>query len=617
MTRRDAEAADQGPGHSIEPPTPTALYAAGLAHLQAGRPLDAQLCCEEALAREPSHADSLQLMGLIALQTSQIDHAVEWLSRAVRVDPKPEYLCALGFALKHAGRLDEAMAVFDKAVQLRPGDAELWRQLGGVLAALDRRDEALIVYQHVLTLDPRHAEAAHASGVLLQQMERFEDALAQFDRCIACQGDNTAALFARARTLRALRRHEACLADYHRLHALSPGDATICNNIGEALLQQGRNEDGIAWFDKALQLHPDQADVLGNKGIALHRLGRFDEAIGVYARVHALDPGDGRSLWQIAHLHLQTGDYARGWAEREARWLVDDFAPDYPKFTQPKWLGQGEVRGKTILICSDEGFGDTLQFARYLPLLAARGASIVLMVQPALCPLLAGLAGVSACLPYGTRQLPPFDLHCPIMSLPLAFGTTLDTIPTASYLPPPAAARVQAWGQRLGAHDRLRVGLAWSGNPKQANDGNRSMPLAGLGPLLGCDASFVSLQKDVRPGDKAFLEAHGEIVDLTAEIADFADTAALIENLDLVITVCTSVAHLAATLGRPTWVMLPYVGDWRWLTGRDDSPWYPAARLFRQDETRHFSSVVARVRTELVAAIAAFRSRAAGPAALC
>lgn len=616
MNRRDAEAADHSRPLKLDtdpsaPTTPAALHATGLAHLHAGRPLDAQLCCEQALAIDPGHTDSLQLLGLIALQAQQYDHAVEWLSRAIRIDPKPESLSALGFTLKQAGRPGEALAVFDKAVQLRPDDAELWKQLGGALAALDRRDEALAVYQHVLKLDPRHFEAAHACALLLQQMERPEEALVYFNLCVEWLPDNVPTLLARARLLRALERYPECLADYRRLHALVPDDATICNNIGNALLALHRHEEGLAWFDRALLLAPDHVEVLNNKGIALCQLHRVGEAIEVYTRASAVDPKHGRSAWQLAHLHLQTGDYARGWAEREARWLIADFAADYPKLPpEKKWLGQEDVRGRTILICSDEGFGDTLQFARYVPLLAGRGASIVLMVQPALCPLLAGLPGVISCIPYGAKDLPAFDLHCPIMSLPLAFGTTLDSIPPASYLPPLPATRVQDWADRLHPHDRLRVGLVWSGNPRQGNDRNRSMPLATLAPLLDCKATFVSLQKDVRPDDRAYLATRHEIIDLTAAVTDFVDTAALIENLDLVITVCTSVAHLAGTLGRPTWVMLPFFGDWRWLADRSDSPWYPSVRLFRQDGSRSYAGVVQKVCTELEARISEFRASA-------
>jgi tetratricopeptide (TPR) repeat protein len=609
MIRRDAESGqgtDIGTGTEPSAPTPAALYEMGLTHLRAGRQLDAQLCCEQALAIDPGHADSLQLMGLIALNAQQIDHAIEWLSRAIRQDPRPEYLSAAGFALKQAGRLEDALAVFDRAVQLKPDDTELWKQFGGVLVALNRPAEALAAYQHVLTLDSGHVEAAHASGLLLYQMERFEEALVRFDLCNDVLPDHAPTLFERARTLRALKRHKESLALYLHLHAQSPDDPTICNNIGDALLGLDRYDEGLAWFDKALKLRPDFVEVIVNKAFALFQLGRLDEAKVAYARAKMLDPRDTRSAWQLAHLHLLTGDFWRGWLEREARWKVLDFSPDYPKLSQPKWLGGEDIRGKTILVCIDEGLGDAQQFARYVPMLAARGANIVLVVQDALRPLLAGLPGVSHCLAFGARELPPFDLHCPIMSLPLAFGTTLKTIPPASYLPPLPAARVRAWGELLSAHDRLRVGLVWSGNPRQGNDRNRSMPFRTLTPLLDLNASFVSLQKDVRPNDKAVLATRADIIDLSAELTDFVETAAAIQNLDLVITVCTSVAHLAGTLGKETWVMLPYVGDWRWLVGRDDSPWYPSVKLFRQDETRDYAGVVARVRAALEARISRF-----------
>jgi hypothetical protein len=259
-----------------------------------------------------------------------------------------------------------------------------------------------------------------------------------------------------------------------------------------------------------------------------------------------------------------------------------------------------------LLLCADEGFGDTIQFARFVPMLAKRGARIILVVQDALQPLLSGTSGVSECLPFSAKKFPPFDLHCPIMSLPLALGATLKTIPPADYVPPLPAERVQAWRARLGPRTRLRVGLVWSGNPKQGDDRNRSMPLAKLTPLLGVDATFVSLQKDPRPDDKARLADLADVIDPSADLGDFVETAALVSCLDLVITVCTSVAHLAATLGCPTWVMLPYVGDWRWLTSRDDSPWYPSVRLFRQDVTRDYAVVVDRVRQELARMISAF-----------
>jgi tetratricopeptide (TPR) repeat protein len=609
MNRRERRVAAKGSKTrptSSERKAPAAFYETGLRHLQAGRDLDAQLCCQQALAIDAHHADSLYLMGLLCLRTRQYDHAAEWLARAFSKTPRAEYLSALGITLKQAGRLEDAASVFNKALQLKPDSAELWRHLGGVLSALKRSADALLSYQRALGLNPDDVEAAYQAGALLLQLERFEEALAHFNRCDVLRRDHAPTLHMRARALRGLKRYRECLADNRRAHALDPADAIFCNNVADALTLLGEYEEALEWFDRALRLRPDLVEVLSNKGFALSQLHRFDEAIELYQRrVLVFDPHNAKGMWALAHLHLQIGDFEAGWAEREARWNVPDFSPEYPKFPQAKWLGKEDIKGKTVLICIDEGLGDTLQFARYVPLVVARGANVVLVVQEALCPLLAALPGVTHCVPFGTEDLPPFDLHCPIMSLPLAFGTTLETIPPSSYLPPLPSARVKAWGDRLGVHDRLRVGLVWSGNPRQRNDHNRSMPLAMLSPLLDLDATFVSLQKDVRPDDKVLLAAHTEIIDPTSDLTDFVETAALIQNLDLVITVCTSVAHLAGTLGRETWVMLPHLGDWRWLLDRDDSPWYPTVRLFRQDERRDYASVVARVRTELLARIVA------------
>jgi Flp pilus assembly protein TadD len=516
--------------------------------------------------------------------------------------------------------------------------------MGGVLSALDRSAEALLAYQHVLKLDPRHWEAAYHSGLLLHHAQRFEEALVQFDLSDACRPDHAATLAARARTLRSLKQFERCLADNKRAQTLDPGNAVICNNIGDALLQLDRHKDALTWFDTSLKLQPDLAEVLVNRGFALIQLHRFDEALETYRRARELDPDNAKAAYHLSHLQLLTGDTSAGWALREARWRMPEHSAEYPKFSQPKWLGHESIEGKTVLVHFDEGLGDTIQFARYAPLLAARGARVVLVVQDALHPLMSGLPGVAECLPASATSLPSFDLpafdfHCPTMTLPLAFGTTTQTIPPANYLPPVAAVRVDAWNKRLGAHDRLRVGLVWSGNPKQGNDRNRSMPLQTLMPLLDLDARFISLQKDVRLGDQTLLRERADatllreragatllreragatllreradIIDLTADCTDFVETAALVANVDVVVTVCTSVAHLAATMGRPTWVLLPYVPDWRWLLKRDDSPWYPSVRLFRQDETRDYAGVVARLRAELINEIAKFDSSKSG-----
>ncbi len=587
--------------------SPAALYEAGLHHLGGGRLLDAQVCCEQALAADPNHADSLALLGIVALQTGQHDHAVAWFSRAIRQTPKIDYLTSLGFTLKQMGRLDDALAVFDKAIQLKPDEAELWKHMGGVLLALDRGAEALLSYQHALTIDPAHREAAFQSGLLLHQQQRYEEAVRAFGVCLTQQPDDLQSLQMRARCVRELKLYDDYLADCERAHALAPTEPMVCNNLGDAFVCLGRSAEALPWFDQALALRPDFVEVLLNKGFALLQLLRFEDAAAVYRQILALVPDHPKAAWQLAHIELQCGDFVSGWARREARWAMPDFSIDYPRFAESKWLGHEDIAGKTILIEEDEGFGDTIQFARYVPMVAARGAKVILVVREALRPLMAGIDGVTQCLAYAPDlQRPVFDMHCPVMSLPLAFGTTLDTIPPPSYLPPLPAERIAAWERRLGAHDRLRVGLVWSGNPHQGNDRNRSMPLATLLPLLDLGADFISLQKELRPADKAVLAQQSGIRDLTAELTDFVETAALISCLDVVVTVCTSVAHLAATLGRPTWIMLPHLADWRWLRDRDDSPWYPSARLFRQDASCRYEPVVERVRGELAAKAAGF-----------
>jgi hypothetical protein len=324
-----------------------------------------------------------------------------------------------------------------------------------------------------------------------------------------------------------------------------------------------------------------------------------------------IDPQNPTLVWNLALFQLWLGDFEAGWRGREARWNVPGIAEGYPKLDTAMWVGEEPVAGKTVAVCQDEGVGDAIQFARYVPMLAARGARVILVVNEQLCPLLSGLSGVFHCLPKKQGMVvPPFDLHIAIDSLPLAFGTRLDSIPPGkNYLPPPEPHHVQAWEDRLGSRERLRVGLVWSGNPRHMNDHNRSMPLRLLAPILGVDALFVSLQKNPRPQDAETLRECKDIVDHTAYLTDFAETAALVSCLDLVITVDTSVAHLAGALGRPTWILLPYVADWRWLLHREDSPWYPTVRLFRQSETREYGSVIERVRTELSAMAETWRSR--------
>ncbi len=579
--------------------TAAALCEAGLRHLRAEQYLDAQLCCEQVLAADPDHADTLHLMGLLSFQVEHHDLAVEWFSRAIRQDAKPQYLLSLGAALQNQGRLEEALQAFEKAAQLRPDAAVLHKFIGDLLVKLNRADQAIVNFQRALELDPRDRDAAFSAATLYFQLGRLDEALSCFNLCDHLQPDHAATLQKRALVLCGLNRFEEALADAERAHALDPSNAEAVSRTGTILKSLGRNDEALIWFDRSLKLRPRHVETLNHKAMSLIELRRFDEAFAVLDQAKAIDPAHAATAWNVALLRMLTGNFEAGWAGREARWKM--LPPgEASRIAKPIWLGDESIEGKTILLHSDEGLGDAIQFARYVPMVAARGARVILAVEDALQPLLSRLTGVWQCIPKSAGAPEAFDLHCPLSSLPLAFGTRLDSIPAGKfYLPPPAAESVSDWESRLGPRKGPRVGLVWSGNPKHDNDRNRSIPLRMLGRILGVDATFISLQRDLRPDDRTALAARPEIVDLTAHLSDFAETAALVSCLDLVITVDTSVAHLAAALGCPTWILLPYTPDYRWLLDRNDSPWYPTVRLFRQTASREYESVLDSVRTEL------------------
>jgi Flp pilus assembly protein TadD len=548
MDREHPVAAEQGKLDSTVPAADdlAAMLNAVLGEMRAGRYLEAQILCRQLLERSPDNPEILHLMGLVCFNAKQFDHAVEWASRALRINAKPTYLTTLGTVLLNLGRRDDAVRVFDKAVQLKPDDAALWSNLAHALIEVGQVSDALL-----------------------------------------------------------------CLA---RAHQLDPQNPKIRNDLGHGFMLLNRHEEALSWFDRALEIGPHSVETLNNKAFSLTRLHRFDEALAVYARSKAASPDNAATDFNVALLQMLTGSFNAGWLGREARFRLPSPTP-YPDFREPRWFGDQDVAGKTILLYADEGLGDSIQFVRYVPMVAARGARVVLAVEEVLHSLLDSLPGVAECV--AKHAAPPaFDLHCPISSLPLVFNTTLETIPAAaSYLPQPAQDRVRKWEDRLGPHDRLRVGLVWSGNPRHINDRDRSIRLRQLLPVLEVGATFLSLQKDPRPDDKVTL-AGTRIIDWTRELTDFAETSALISCLDLVISVDTSVAHLAAAQGCPTWILLPYTPDYRWLLNRDDSPWYPSVHLFRQNESRDSGEVVARLRTALAELAAACSSaRADSPKA--
>jgi tetratricopeptide (TPR) repeat protein len=527
----------------------------------------AETLYREVLAADAQQFDALHLLGVVRYQQGYNAEAEE-LIRAARAR-EPRNVSALsnhGIVLAELGRHADALACYDRALIIEPRHAGVLNNRGATLKQLGRHAEALACYDRAIAIAPDFADAVSNRGMLLDALERFEEALASFDQAIA----------------------------------LDPAHARAHHNRGAILHRLDRFEEAAASFDRAIAASPAYANAFYHRGRALKELRRHDEALASYRQAIALDPDNAAAHWEAGLLALLGGDFVAGWQGYEWRFKVEEVASPRD-FAQPQWRGDAPLAGRTILLHAEQGFGDTIQFVRYAPLVAARGAAVVLEVQQALISLLHGMTGVSRLVCRG-EALPDFDLHCPLASLPLAFATTLDTIPAgASYLRPPAE-RIATWRTRFpsATPPRPRVGLAWSGNPHHKNDRARSVAFEALAPLVAMPGiDFVSLQKNPRETDAEALRRCGNVTDIAAGLDDFADTAAAISLLDLVVTVDTAVAHLAGSLGKPVWILLPVAVDWRWLTDREDSPWYPTARLFRQASPGDWPSVIARVREEL------------------
>jgi tetratricopeptide (TPR) repeat protein len=499
-------------------------------------------------------------------------------------------------ALHREGRLDEAERLYHGVLTGAPKNFDALNLLGVLMKQRGKTAEALALIDRALAVNAKSADALMNRANVLFAMRRFAEALAGYDKALALKPDDARLVSNRGNTLCELKRPAEAVAAFDRALALVPGDPDILNNRANALLTLNRAAEALDCCDRALAVRPRDPQTLVNRGNALTDLCRPDEALASYDAAVAAAPDNAEAHWNRSLALLAKGDLARGFAEYEWRKRRPG-ATDKREFTQPLWLGEGDIAGKTILLHAEQGYGDTIQFVRYAPMVAARGARIVLEVQPPLKPLFQSSA---ATVVARGEPLPPFDCHCPMMSLPRAFGTTLDSIPaTTPYLPAPQD-RVAKWRTLLSGDKPLRVGLTWSGSATHRNDHNRSIPLDALAPLFG-DAriAFVSLQRDLREADRKTLRRFPQVRRLDSELNDFADTAAVISLLDLVISVDTGVAHLAGALAKPVWLLLPFIAEWRWLDGRDDSPWYPTARLFRQQNVGDWAGVMTRVHGEL------------------
>jgi tetratricopeptide (TPR) repeat protein len=531
-----------------------------------GRLREAECIYAAILAVDPARSDAMHLLGLANYQQGRLPEALRLMAAALKANPlSADIYSNYGLALDSNKQYQEALASFDQALALKPDHAQALNNRGLTLAALGRSADALASWEAALAVDPNHAEALHSRGNALYRLKRLD----------------------------------AALADYDRVLALRPNNIDVLNNRGGALAQLGRLDEAFESYDRACAIDPGLPEILINKGHICADRHQFEAALSCYAAAAALPSLRPEAQFCASLVRLRLGQFTQGWRDYEWRWRQASWEPQRRDFVAPLWLGKEPLSGKTILLHAEQGFGDTLQFVRYAKRVAGLGATVLLEVQAPLKPLLSGIEGVAQILARG-EPLPRFDLHCPLMSLPLAFGTALDTIPTDVPYVRASADRVAKWRSRLGEPRSLRVGIVWAGSPVHKNDHNRSIALDRFRCLLSApDIAFVSLQNELDTAEAAALARHADVIPLGGELRDFADTAAVVSLLDLVVSADTAMVHLAGALGRPVWALLPFSPDFRWLLEREDSPWYPTARLFRQPRFGDWESVLARVNGEL------------------
>jgi tetratricopeptide (TPR) repeat protein len=570
------------------------LLAAAVAHHQAGRTAQAERLYRELLAADPDQPDALHRLGVLCLHAGRGDEAIDLIGRAVALRPNhAEYANHLGGAYGILGRYDEAIAALRRAVQIAPGDAGAHYNLGNALKQAGRTADAIVSFRHAVAANPAAIEAHNNLGSALRDLGRLSEAETAFRDALRVQPTYLKALVNLGCVLHRQKRLPEAMDVLRQAVARDPSHARAHMDLGTVLRDAARFTEAVESLRRAVELAPQDAQAHNNLGTALQALARFGEAQACYEAALRLNPELGDAHFGLATMRLRQGDLAGGFAEYEWRWKCGGFSDR--GFPQPRWQGE-PLEGRTILLYGEQGLGDTLHFVRFAAHARQRGGRVIVECHPPLVHIVAGAPGVDRVIPFNS-PLPSFDVHAPLMSLPgiLALGEA--DLWQGPYLTADPARREQ-WRQRLAAYPGFRVGLCWQGNPNHLFDVQRSFPPASFAPLAGVPGvRMISLQKDA---DRAQLAAAPfELVDLRPEFDDepgaFANAAAVIENLDLVITCDTAIAHLAGALGAPVWLALSAHADWRWMLKREDSPWYPSMRIFRQHKLDAWDDVFRRM----------------------
>ena len=573
-----------------------ALLSRARALHQGGRLDEARALYGQVLMADPDNAEALHLQGYLWFQSGDAGRALQLIGRAIELKPSnASYRYNRALILQQTGALEPAAADFQQVAALQPADLGAWEGLGETLLNLGRAEEALAAWDSALALRPGSAELNSNRGVALRVIGRLDEALAAQDKALAADPRYAEGWSNRGNVLKDLDRLDEAVESFDRALALHPQMVEAMVNRGNVLRELARLPEALTDYDRAIALSPNFPDAYHHRSVLMLDMQRPAQAIAGFDRAATLRQPYPEAEAALAMALLYGGDLEQGFKLYEDRLLFPPAATQ----DRPRWTGQAPIAGQTLLVWAEQGLGDTIQFCRYAPLLAAQGARVVLQVQTPLVPLLRGMPGAEAVIGPNLTP-PPFDQHIPLLSLPLALGTRLDTIPAPTAYLQPDPDRVKVWSERLGPATRRRIGLVWSGAAGHRNDRHRSTTLARLLAALPEEFEYVSLQQEIRDHDQATLDAHPDVRSFTRDLNDFTDTAALISLMDAVVGVDTSIAHLAGALGKDVRVLLARIGqDWRWMAEGEETPWYPSMRLYRQGEDNDWAGPLGAVGADL------------------
>lgn len=566
---------------SIDPGFAAAQYNLGKVYKDLGENDAALTSYNQAIVINPKYTEALNNKGNVLRDLLRHEEALYCYSQVIKINPNYfEAINNRGSVLHDLKRYDEALECYENAIKLAPNTAVTYFNKGNALLALKKYEEAISVFITVLEKDPNYAQAYVALGIAYRKIKKPDKSLINFNNALAIDPRSERACIERGALLAEYKHYELAIKDYDLALDINPQSIAAIYSKGLALKEVNSYDEALDCFNLVIKKDINHFGAWLDKGNVNIDQNKIDEAINCFDKAIRISPDFAVAYWNKALALLLLGNHRDGWKLFEWRWKWDEFPSPRRRLEKPLWLGKEDIKGKTILIYWEQGLGDVIQMSRYIPIVAKLGAKIILEVQSHLVNLLRTVEGIAQIIPSGSN-LPEYDYQCPIMSLPLAFATNIDTIPTSEKYLVAENHKFTSWSKKLGKKKGIRVGLVWSGSTVHAGDKKRTIKISTLLPYLPSDIDYVCLQKEIRAEDLSFLKC-SNIKSFTDEINDFTDTAALCELMDVVISVDTSVAHLSAALGKKTWILIPYAPDWRWMLDRNDSPWYPSVKLYRQ-----------------------------------